>query len=401
MATASKPTLIVPANITFYPIRSTENLLFKSVELFSDSLSLRESEELLIEGNILLKDTDMDIRMGKPINPCCEWDWRTHFLMNRVAPDVHELDDVFKLHDTPKNWKERLLGHYFVKNAKCSRNQYMKRIYANVTVNLSHLASTLVMSFIGAKRPYIDKKRFYTLLYVAIKNLQKNTDIHLHLSLLNPNDYGGLIHGFSTRFDQFICLAKEAKLIAEHDECYHFLPKLCEDYDFDTIRLENPIAVYNNEAAPLRVVRDVLLEADRNYQQINSYQLAAWQFEDEQLGLAFEQQSYSTPYNGEIKQQETAIADPSPFIIRPKQPNGYGILLIHGLLSSPAQLRGYGQYLAGQGYTVLGIRLRGHGTSPYALRDTSYEQWFDSVQRGFNILKVYCPKLFVIGFSTG
>ena len=58
-------------------------------------------------------------------------------------------------------------------------------------------------------------------------------------------------------------------------------------------------------------------------------------------------------------------------------------------------------YLEKQGYTVLGIRLKGHGTSPYALRDLSYEQWFVSVQRGLNILKVHCPKLFVIGFSTG
>jgi len=69
MATALKPTLIVPANITFYPIRSSENLLFKSVELFSGELSLRQSEELLIEGNIMLKNTDMDIRMGNPVNP--------------------------------------------------------------------------------------------------------------------------------------------------------------------------------------------------------------------------------------------------------------------------------------------------------------------------------------------
>ena len=401
MATALKPTLIVPANITFYPIRSSENLLFKSVELFSDKLSLRQAEELLIEGNIMLKDTDMDIRMGNPVNPCCVWDWRTHFVMDKVAPGIREPDDVFKLSSEPRNWKERLLGHYFIKNAQCSRNQYMEKIYANVTVNLSHLAATLIMSLIGAKRQQIEKCRFYTVLYIAIKNLQKNTDIHLHCSLLNPDDYSDLAQCVSARFDQFICVAKEAELIAERDECYHFLPKLCADYDFDRIRLENPIAVYNNEAAPLCTVRDALLAAERDYQNINPYQLSAWHFEDEQLALAFEQQSYSAPRNGKIKQRETAIADPSPFFIKPKQANGLGILLIHGLLASPAEVRDYGHYLANQGFTVLGIRLKGHGTSPYALHDVSFEQWFVSVQRGFNILKAHCPKLFVIGFSTG
>jgi len=401
MATALKPTLIVPANITFYPIRASENMLFKGVELFSDKLSLRQSEELLIEGNIMLKDTDMDIRMGCPVNPCCVWDWRTHWLMDKVAPGLQELDDVFKLKTRPRNWQERLLGHYFIKNAQCSRNQYMEAIYANVTINLSHLASTLIMTLIGEGRQHIEKSRFYTVLYIAIKNLQKNTEIHLHRSLLNPADYGDLIQGVSVRFDQFICVAKEAGLITEQDECYYFLAKLCEDHDFDRIRLENPIAVYHNEAAPLRTVRDALLAANRDYRKMNPYQLAAWHFEDEQLNLAFEQQSYSTQRNGDIQQQETAIAAPSPFFIKPKKANGFGILLVHGLLASPAEVRAYGHYLASQGYTVLGIRLKGHGTSPYALRDVTYEQWGECVKRGLNILKLHCQKLFVIGFSTG
>ncbi len=401
MAGVLKPTLIVPANITFYPIRTSENLLFKSVELFSDGLNLRQSEELLIESNIILKDTDMDIRMGDPIDPCYAWDWQTRFMMNKVASDIHDLENIFQLNSSPRNWKERLLDYYFTKNAHCTRDQYMEKIYANLTVNLSHLASTLIMSLIANKQQYIEKKRFYTVLYITIKKLQKNTAIHLHSSLLNPDDYGDLIHGNNTRFDHFICIAKEAELISEQDERYLFSPKLREDYDFDRIRLENPIAVYNNEAAPLRTIRDTLQEANLAYHKIIPYQLAAWHFEDEQMGLAFEQQTYSNKQNDSIHQQETAIADPSPFLIQPKNSNGFGILLIHGLLASPAELRHYGHYLAKQGFTVLGIRIKGHGTSPYALRDLSYEQWFQSVQRGFDILKIHCPKLFVIGFSTG
>jgi esterase/lipase len=400
-ATALKPTLIVPANITFYPIRSSENLLFKSVELFSDKLSLRESEELLIEGNIMLKNTDMDIRMGIPVNPCCVWDWRTHWVMDRVAPGVHELDDVFNLKTKSKNWKERVLSHFFTKNAECSRNQYMEEIYANVTVNLSHLASTFIMFLINVKQKYITKSSFNTVLYIAIKQLQKSPDIHLHRSLLSPDDYGDLMHGENARFDCFICVAKEAGLISEHDECYHFLPKLCEDYNFDSVRLENPIAVYFNEAAPLSVIHKTLEAAYLEYRSISPSQMAAWHFEDELLSLSFEQQIYHKRWGASMHRQETATADPAPFFIHPDRPNGQGILLIHGLLAGPAELKDYGHFLANQGYTVLGIRLKGHGTSPYALRDLSYEQWFTSVLRGFNILKIHCPKLFVIGFSTG
>lgn len=401
LTTSQKPTLIVPANITFYPIRSSENLLFKTVEMFSGDLSTRQSEELLIESNILLKDTDMDIRLGEPVNPCCVWDWRTHWIMDKVAPDISDSDDVFKLSKQATNWKQRLLGHYFIKNAQCSRNHYMEKIYANVTVNLSHLASTLIMNYLSRKRSHIEKSRFYTVLYIAIKNLQKETDIHLHRSLLDPDEYGDLAQGVNHRFDHFICVAKEADLIAEQDECYHFLPKLCEDHDFDQVRLENPIMVYYNEAAPLTSVCEALFTADKTYRHITPQQLAAWHFEDEQLALAIEQEKYSMPQNDDIKDFETAIADPSPFLIQPKQANGFGILLIHGLLASPAEVRDYGRYLSSQGFTVLGVRLKGHGTSPHALRDLSFEDWFESIKRGFNILKIHCDKLFIVGFSTG
>jgi hypothetical protein len=81
LTTALKPTLIVPSNITFYPIRASENLLLKAVELFTDGLSVRQTEELLIEGNILLKETDMDLRMGAPVNPHDTWCWGDRILV--------------------------------------------------------------------------------------------------------------------------------------------------------------------------------------------------------------------------------------------------------------------------------------------------------------------------------
>ncbi|WP_340123748.1 alpha/beta hydrolase [Methylobacter svalbardensis] len=401
IAVANKPTLIVPANITFYPIRSSENLLFKGVELFSGGLSLRQSEELLIEGNIMLKNTDMDIRMGTPIDPCGAWDWRTRYLMDKVVPEINTIDDVFALNSRPKNWKQRLLGKYFIKNAQCSRDQYMEGIYTNVTINLSHLAATLIMHYIEQGKTQIEKYKFYTILYIAIKHLQNNTVIHLHRSLLNPDDYSDLLTATNKRFEQFICAAKEAELINEDEHCYQFLPKLCTEFDFDSIRLENPIAVYNNEAAPLHTVRDTLIAAVAECAHADIDKLAAWHFEDECRTLAWEKQTYSSYLSDDISKEEAAVDDPSPFFIQPEHANGFGVLLIHGLLASPAELRAYGEYLVNQGYTVLGIRLKGHGTSPHALRDQSREDWYGCVQRGFNILKVHCPRIFVAGFSTG
>lgn len=403
LLSALKPTLIIPANITFYPIRSSDNLLLTGVELFANNLSLRQTEELLVEGNIMLKNTDMDVRMGKAIDPYAVWHWWNRYLLDLVASQIKNLDEIFALNAAPKNWQQKLLGTYFRKSADATRDQYMREIYANVTVNLSHLAATLIMYCLENGQQQISHQTFFNSLYIAVKRLQDHTHINLHRSLLNPYEYGDLTAGTNKRFEQFIDTAKQAELISEEACCYHFLPKLLQEFNFDNIRLENLIAVYNNEVKPITAVRDTVIQALAECEQIAPQQLADWYFNDECRHLAWERHAYNKPRFDDINSQETATADPMPFFLqpKPKHANGIGVLLIHGLLASPAELRDYGDYLVKQGYTVLGIRIVGHGTSPYALREQTYEDWYASVVRGFTMLKAYTPRLFVTGFSTG
>lgn len=401
LLSALKPTLIVPANITFYPIRTSDNLLLTGVELFDKNLSFRQTEELLVEGNILLKNTDMDIRMGKPIDPYEVWHWWNRYLLEFVASELKSLDEVFSLHLSPKNWQQKILGTYFKKSANATRNAYMKAIYAQVTVNLSHLAATLIMYCLENGQQSITHQAFYTSLYIAVKRLQHNKDINLHRSLLNPRDYVDLTSGTNKRFEQFICIAKHAELLTEQECCYHFLPKLLQEFHFDKIRLENPIAVYNNEVRPITAVREAVIEALNECETIEAQQLAEWYFEDECLDLGWEQHAYRKPRYDDINDQETATADPAPFFLQPDEPNGMGVLLIHGLLASPAELRDYGEYLASQGYTVLAVRLSGHGSSPYSLQEQTYQDWYAPVARGFTMLKAYTARIFITGFSTG
>ena len=401
LTSALKPTLIIPSNITFYPIRSTENLLLTGVELFADNLSLRQTEELLIEGNIMLKHTDMDIRMGAPIMPHKPANGWRRYLLARATADINTLDDVFSLHTAPKNWQQKYLGVCFKKTANDIRDRYMREIYANVTINLSHLASTLIMYCMEKGRQQIEHQCFFTSLYIAVKRLQHNSKINLHRSLLNPIDYGDLSVGASKRFEYFICAAKTSDLIIEHDRCYQFLPKLLEAQDLDDIRLENLIAVYDNEARPIKAVRETLIQALDECAHIDPGQLAAWHFDDECRDLGWERHLYTNRRYDNINEHEIAAADPSPFFLNPQHANGIGVLLVHGLLASPAELRDYGEHLVQQGYTVIGVRLKGHGSSPYALRDQTWEDWYGSVLRGYNILKAHCKHIFVSGFSTG
>ncbi|MGZ8152671.1 MAG: alpha/beta hydrolase [Methylovulum sp.] len=362
---------------------------------------MRQTEELLIEGNIILKNTDMDIRMGMPIEPYSNTNWLNRYLLDIVSTQIKTLDDVFSLQTSPKNWQQKYLDLYLKKNANAIRDQYMAAIYANVTINLSHLASTLIMYCLEKNQWQIEHQRFFTTLYIAVKHLQNNTQVNLHRSLIYPIEYSDLISGTSKRFEHFICVAKTTALIVEHETTYEFLPKILEEQEFDNIRLENLIAVYNNEAKPITDVRYTIIQALEEYNRISAKQLAAWHFEDEYRDLKWEHHIYTKPDFDDINEQETADADPSPFFLKPQHDNGIGVLLIHGLLARPAELRHYGEYLAQQGYTIMGVRLKGHGTSPYALRDQTFEDWYSSVVRGFNILKAHCKRIFVTGFSTG
>ncbi len=402
LATSLKPTLIIPSNITFYPIRSSDNFLLKSVGFFHDDLTSRHTEELLVEGNIMLKDTDMDLRMGKPVDPHDVWQWWNRYLLNTVvATEFKSLDEIFSLYTSSKNWKQKLVGYYFRKNAKATRNQYMEEIYANVTINLSHLASTLIMYCMKCGQQQIKKHCFYKTLYVAIKELQNNKTINLHRSLLNPDEYNDLVEGKSKRFEHFICAAESSGLIVSYHNNYQFLPKLCEEYDFDTIRMENLIAVYNNEVEPIRIVLKTLIHAYQHCLTVSKEQLAVWAFNDEIISLAWDKQYYSNPRYDDINNKEVADENPAPLLLQSRKTNGVGVLLIHGLLASPAELRDVAEALAEQGYSVLVVRLKGHGTSPYDLRKQTVEDWFSSVQRGLKIITAYCDSVVAIGFSMG
>jgi len=87
-----------------------------------------------------------------------------------------------------------------------------------------------------------------------------------------------------------------------------------------------------------------------------------------------------------------------PFFI---EGNRDGCLLIHGFSGSPGEVRPLGDYLSRLGFTVMGIRLAGHGTKEEDLEQTQWIDWYKSVKVGYNRLKSKCDRVFVIGFSMG
>ncbi len=78
-----------------------------------------------------------------------------------------------------------------------------------------------------------------------------------------------------------------------------------------------------------------------------------------------------------------------------------GCLLVHGFTATPQEVRGLGEHLARTGYTVLGVRLAGHGTRWQDLARSRWRDWYASVASGYHLLRGQCAQLFVLGMSTG
>ena len=95
--------------------------------------------------------------------------------------------------------------------------------------------------------------------------------------------------------------------------------------------------------------------------------------------------------------------DASPFELEPVPagPASHGVLCIHGFTSTPFEVRYLGQELAGRGYRVAGPVLAGHGTSPDELDQTTWRDWYASVETAFDCLKGQCEHVAVVGQSLG
>ncbi len=81
--------------------------------------------------------------------------------------------------------------------------------------------------------------------------------------------------------------------------------------------------------------------------------------------------------------------------------NKKGVLLIHGYTGTPAEMRLLGDHLHQEGYTVLGVRLPGHGTSPEELNETIWQDWYAAAKEGFTRLEKSCSEVMVAGLSMG
>lgn len=90
-------------------------------------------------------------------------------------------------------------------------------------------------------------------------------------------------------------------------------------------------------------------------------------------------------------------------VLKADNPIG-GVLLLHGLSDSPYSLRSLGMRLHREGYTVVWLRVPGHGTCPSALAHIDWSDWTAAVRIAMRGLRDLLPKelpVLIGGYSNG
>ncbi|MGH6907774.1 MAG: hypothetical protein ACREDX_07940, partial [Aestuariivirga sp.] len=324
IAAARKPSLIVPSNITFHPLHTGDNILRKAAEFFSLKLGEKAKEELLVEGNLLLRNTDMDIRFGQPFHPDVAWNLTDRVILSRIFEQIDSLDELFSLKDTAGRWIERMAALTLRRTTKRLRDLCMAEMYARVTVNLSHLASRLIMRLLEAGETNIERNRFHGLLYAIIKQVQRQPGLHLHWTLTDPEAYDGVRDGTSPPLMQFFETATALSLLEITAGHYRLLPALRGSNGSRDPRLENVVRIYANEIAALGGVTKIVEHAVV----AEGAALAQLLFDDELRSFARCKKKFAGPRYAAVNAQETADKSGEPYFIIPEKPSRPGVVLV-------------------------------------------------------------------------
>lgn len=343
----------------------------------------------------------MDIRFGKEIRSDQKWSWWETRLIDNYFLSIRSLEEFFSLREQSQTITTRVLTKMLYDKTHRIRDEYIKRLYSGVTLNTGHIGASLVYSYYRQGFKQIRKDEFHRAFYYAVKELQEVPDVHLITSLNKPDNYRFLYRGESESFHQWLDIARRAGVIEITEDAYILLDKLAQEFGFHEVRLENPLQVSANEVASVTAIDPAIDRAMEKAAEQDASYFSGKLWDDELRSYAWDLEKFHREEFMEINQLETASQDGEPYLLTHKDNQRTGVLLVHGFISSPAELTAYGKHIHALGFNVLGCRLAGHGTSPCDLATRHWEDWLDSVRRSYEILAAISPRVIVVGFSAG
>jgi esterase/lipase/1-acyl-sn-glycerol-3-phosphate acyltransferase len=374
----TKRTVIVPVNVTYFPIRPRENVFLRLARGVAGNLTPRALEELSVEGTFLSKDTDIDITLGDPIDVgdyMTSTGFRELLACGDDDPQVLESD----------------AGSVYFEAARKLMLRFMADIYRLTTINYDHIFATLIRHQRAKK---FTERAYRNRIFLCAYHLKRMGQYRLH-QLLSETYRNVIYEEHSPKFHDFMDCCIEEGFIQKNGNAYYknfALPR--GSSDFHAIRLRELTYVIANELEPLTTATDLIKEVACATRKDLSKQVRDIFIEEDNA-------LYESDYD---RYHDDALAKARdlgrPFLLTPPRIKG-GVVLMHGYLSSPPEVRALAEHLYDQGYAVYGVRLRGHGTSPLDLARATWEDWYESFNRGYAIIKSLTDTIILGGFSMG
>lgn len=371
-------TYIVPVNITYYPIRARNNLIKRMVEKFTGETTGRVAEELEIEGTMLTKGVDIDINFGKALK-MSDYVTRTSIIKNIFScrqetcfGEIADSDQINRL------------------SIKVMQN-YMDSIYSMTTVNHDHIFAYILANY---PKNSISDYDFKNRASLAMERIKKFKKYSFHSTLIKRHDNIGS-DIFHEKYDSFMEEAIKNNLVEiKGNKIIKNMGKFALLYNFHFVRKDNFIEVLKNEIEPLTELTTML----RTIMFMTPW-LVKIKVRDTFLKL--DQKIFHEDYRHYYRE---GISKPEkigePFFMH-NIFNTRGVILIHGYMAAPEEIRLLAEKLYRAGYSVYGVRLRGHGTTPEDLSERVWQDWNESVNRGYVVMKNSVSEFAMAGFSTG
>lgn len=370
-------TYIVPVNLTYYPLRAKLNVLNRIAERLVEGLPERINEELMTEGAMLVSGVDIDIRFGEPIDIGSYLHQRA-ILKDLQSPRHFGFDDPLPCLKCMRQTALKIMY------------RYMGAIYNMTTVNHDHIFASLLKHSPGNK---ILEPNFRQRAFLAIKAASQ-MPVYLHNSL-KKSQYHLLLNDGHGKVANFLELAEEKGVIV-HQPPYLLRQrrKLSNIFDYHRARIDNPVAVIANEVEPLYQLQKKISRLCWLPEWMVRSRLVQW-FQKKA------QRDFEEDYRNHIIPEESKPRRIGAPVLLKGRSRMMGVVLCHGYMAAPAEVRTLGDYLAAKGYWVYLPRLRGHGTSPEDLAQRSFKEWVLSMEEGYLLMRHACRRVVLGGFSTG
>ncbi|MHC4991346.1 MAG: alpha/beta fold hydrolase, partial [Planctomycetota bacterium] len=370
-----EPIVVVPLTVTLYPLRPEPNPISRLAKRLKPNLDPRVEEELRVEGSVLFGQGEVSIHFGEPIEVTAHLDTPTE-LARRVVGMFSE---------------ERRGDLMLRRQATKLTSECMRRVYANTEINFDHL---FCYGLRCAREDRVRAADFHRSLYLAARELSGTEGLRLHpalengiASLVSGETYAPLESVAEMAVRQGIVKREAGHYVIDHEA-------LKRQHDFHEVRLVNTVQVLANELEPIRPATRALSRCINRAPERTRKTAARALREDDHEDF---QRDYETWYDPELSK---TLDVASPFFL--KRPRAeIGVILVHGYLSSPAQVRPLAEHLHEHGCAVYGVRLPGHGTAPEQLTEVTWQDWMRALFRAHGMMRHQTPRVVVGGFSLG